>query len=391
MTSSNKPVSEEKTTPRVSKRIVLITATVTYFFFGYIFSSVNIALPAIDREFHADAILLSWISTITTLASCVLLIPSGKVSDIVGLKKMYAYGVILYTICGVLGALSVSIQMLIAIRLVQGISAAMVVGNAVALVSIVYPAGERGRALGITSAAVYTGTAVAPLLGGTLTDHFGWRSIFFITVPAGLIILWLIFWKIKGEWQGSKGERLDIIGSAIFGLAIIASMYGLSILPDRMGIVLIPVGILIFLGFLRWEARTTSPILNINIFRNNRVFVFTSLTSFMNYAATFGVIFLMSLYLQYIKGFNAETAGLIMVSEPALQAILSPLAGRLSDKYRSPDCFFCRNGNLLCCTDYAQFFDGYYFNCFNHLYSCHSGGRSGHLRHSEYQCRDERC
>ncbi len=351
MNSSDDLTASGQSPSATSKGIVLLTAIITYFFFGYTFSSVNIALPAIGREFNADAIMLGWIPTAATLSSAVLLIPVGKISDIIGIKKVFTYGMILYTLAAVAATLSISIPMLIVIRVIQGVSAAMVVGNTTALISVLFPVSDRGRALGITSAAVYTGVAVSPFLGGVLTEHFGWRSIFLLTIPAGLFITLLILWKIKGEWRGAKGEHLDLVGSTIFGVAVIALMYGFSVLPDKQGLVLIPVGILGFLGFLKWEERATSPILNIDIFKSNRIFIFSSISAFINYAATFAVVFLLSLYLQYVKGFSAETAGIIMMAQPIIQACLSPLAGRLSDKIEAR--VVSSIGMAICCLSLA--------------------------------------
>jgi MFS family permease len=140
---------------------------------------------------------------------------------------------------------------------------------------------------------------------------------------------------LKGEWAEAKGDRFDIIGSVLYGITIAAIVYGLTILPSISGIWSLLIGILGIFVFVWWEAKTTSPIFNIALFRNNRVFVFSNLAALINYSATFAVTFLLSLYLQYIKGLSPQNAGLILVSMPAVQAILSPIAGRLSDRIQS--------------------------------------------------------
>ena len=200
------------------------------------------------------------------------------------------------------------------------------------MLTSVFPAGERGRALGINVAAVYLGLSLGPFLGGILTQYFGWRSIFMINVPLGLIIIASIFWKLKGEWAEAKGDKFDLSGSIIYGLAIVALVYGLSLLPAMLGIWVILVGILGILIFIWWETKIASPVLHIGLFRNNTVFAFSNLAALINYSATFAVAFLLSLYLQYIKGLGPQNAGLILVSMPAVQALFSPLAGRLSDR-----------------------------------------------------------
>jgi EmrB/QacA subfamily drug resistance transporter len=320
----------------VSKTLLLLTASFTSFCISYMFSTLNIALPAINAEFKVDAILLSWLSTAVIIGSAVLMIPFGRLADIVGIRKMLISGMILYTLSAAAAYFSVSITMLIISRALQGISSAMVVGNIMALVSAVFQPGERGKALGITSSSVYIGITVSPLLSGTLTEHFGWRSIFLVSIAAGLIIILFFFWKIKGEWQGAKGESMDLLGSAFFVVSILAIMFGLSQISSDVplwqtaGSIIL--GMIILYVFFKWESKTSYPILNIDLFKKNRVFVMSNISAFINYTSIYPVSFLLSLYLQLIKGFNPETASLIIITQPVIQASISPMAGRLSDK-----------------------------------------------------------
>ncbi len=186
--------------------------------------------------------------------------------------------------------------------------------------------------MGINVASVYTGLSLGPFLGGFLTQHLGWRSIFLANVPLGLIIIVLIFWKLKGEWAEAKGEKFDFAGSIIYSITLIAIMYGFSLLPAMSGAWLILMGALGIFSFVKWEMKVESPVLNINLFRNNTVFAFSNLAALINYSATFAVSFLLSLYLQYIKGLSPQNAGIILVSQPVVMAIFSPFAGRLSDR-----------------------------------------------------------
>ena len=208
----------------------------------------------------------------------------------------------------------------------------MIFGTGVAILTSVFPIGERGKALGINVAAVYLGLSLGPFLGGLLTQHFGWRSIFLANVPLGTIIVATVFWKLKGEWAEAKGDKFDLSGSIIYGLALVAIMYGLSLLPAMSGVWVILIGIAGILTFIWWETKATSPVLHMDLFKNNTVFAFSNLAALIHYSATFAVTFLLSLYLQYTKGFGPQHAGMILVSMPAVQAIFSPLAGRLSDK-----------------------------------------------------------
>jgi len=315
----------------VSKKAVLLVVTIASFLTPFMGSSMNIALPPIGREFAMDAVLLAWIPSSYLLSATVFLLPFGRIADIYGRKRIFTYGIIIYTISSLLSATSTSAIMLISFRIPQGIGGAMIFGTAVAILTSAYPVEERGKALGLNVAAVYLGLSLGPFLGGLLTQYFGWRSIFLANIPLGLIIIALLFWKLKGEWAEARGEKFDLGGSMIYGLAIVALMYGLSLLPEISGAVVILLGIVGIAAFVWWETRVISPLVNMNLFKKNRVFAFSNLAALINYSATFAVAFLLSLYLQYIKGFSPQMAGTILLSMPAVQAVFSPLAGRLSD------------------------------------------------------------
>jgi len=201
-----------------------------------------------------------------------------------------------------------------------------------AILTSVYPANERGKALGITVAGVYLGLSLGPVISGFLVQYFGWRSIFLSYVPLELIIIVLTFWKLEGEWADAKGEKLDLIGSAIYGFSLIVLMYGFSMLEQMNGLWLVLISITGLVVFFRWEMRVKNPVLDMHLFKNNTVFTFSVLAALINYSATFAVGFFLSLYLQDVKGLNPESAGLIMVSQPIVMTIFSPVAGRLSDR-----------------------------------------------------------
>jgi EmrB/QacA subfamily drug resistance transporter len=295
-------------------------------------SSIAIALPSIGGELAMDAILLGWVATAYLLAAAMFLVPLGRIADIYGRKRIFTYGMITYTAASLLSAISTSAAMLISFRVLQGIGGAMIFSTGVAILTSVFPPEERGRVLGINVAAVYAGLSLGPFVGGLLTQYLGWRSIFWANVPLGLLIIALIFWKLKGEWAEAKGEKFDIAGSIIYSLMLIAIMYGFTMLPELPGAGLILAGGLGIVAFVKWETKVKSPVLDVRLFRNNTVFALSNLAAFINYSATFAVSFLLSLYLQYIKGLTPQIAGLVLVAAPVVQAIFSPFAGRLSDK-----------------------------------------------------------
>jgi EmrB/QacA subfamily drug resistance transporter len=315
-----------------SKTATLVVATMTSFLIPFMSSSINVALPSIGKELMMDAILLSWVATSYILAAAVFLVPFGRIADIYGRKRILTYGTVIFTISSFLSALSTSATMLITFRILQGIGSAMVFGTGVAILSSVFPVEERGKALGVNVAATYLGLSLGPFLGGLLTQHFSWRGIFLVNVPLGLVVILFIFWKLKGEWAEAKGEKFDFIGSIIYGLAFVMIMYGFSLLPAMSGVWLTLAGVLGILAFGRWEMRVMNPVFNLNLFRHNTTFTFSNLAALINYSATSAVTFLMSLYLQYTKGLSPQNAGLILVSQPLVMAIVSPFAGRISDR-----------------------------------------------------------
>ncbi len=310
----------------------LLVTTVGSFLTPFLGSSVAIALPTIGKQLSMSAIMLGWVSTAYLLAAAMFLVPLGRIADIYGRKKIFTIGVFTYAVASTLSALSTSAAMLITVQVLQGIGGAMIFGTAVAIVTSVFPADQRGRALGINVAAVYMGLSLGPFVGGLLTQYFGWRSVYWVNVPLCLLIIALLFWKLKGEWAEARGEKFDTPGAVIYSMTIIAIMYGFTQLPDVIGWILILAGAGGLIGFVIWETRIKSPVLDIGLFRNNTVFALSNVAALINYSATYAVSFLLSLYLQYIKGFDPELAGLVLIASPVMQAIFSPAAGRLSDR-----------------------------------------------------------
>jgi EmrB/QacA subfamily drug resistance transporter len=314
------------------KDLVLLVATMASFVFPFMASAVNIALPRLGRELSLDAITLSWVATAYLLSSATLLVPFGRIADIHGRKRIFSIGVVIFTLSSFFSGMAQSAAVLISCRVFQGIGGAMLAGTAVALVTTVFPANQRGRALGINVAATYLGLSLGPVLGGILTQRLGWRSIFFLSALMGLVVLGVVLRKLKGEWTGARGESFDFAGSIIYSLGLVALVYGFTRLPNMSGVWLIVGGIVGLVAFTRWEMTTRSPVLDVKLFRESRPFTLSNVAALIHYSATFAISFLISLYLQYVKGFNPEAAGLVLVAMPAMQAILSPLAGRLSDR-----------------------------------------------------------
>lgn len=310
----------------------LVIAVFCGFLTPFDLSAVNIALPAIASEFSLDAIELSWVSSAYLLASAIFLVPFGRIGDIFGRKKILIGGIALFTLASIGMIFSASSIMLISFRLVQGIGASMIFGTAVAILTSVTSPARRGQALGVYTTSVYLGLSAGPFIGGILTDDFGWRSIFLINVPIGVLIIALILFYLKGEWADAAGERFDIKGAILYGTSLTAVMIGFSEIPHITGFIAIGLGITLLALFIWLEHREAYPLIRVSMFRTNRVFACSNLAALINYGSTFAITFFLSLYLQYIRGFDPQEAGLILVTQPVVQAFFSSYAGSLSDK-----------------------------------------------------------
>lgn len=314
------------------RKVALIFAPLSSFVSPFMGSSINIALPAIEKDLQIDAVLLSWVQTAFLLACAVVLVPFGRLSDIYGRKKIYLCGMVIFTLSSCMAGLSTSAAMLLVARALQGMGSALVVANTVAILTSLFPPEETGKVLGINVAAVYTGLTLGPLLGGILTHYLSWRSIFLITVPISLVPTVLVVWRLKDEWADAKGEKFDFGGSAIYALSIVTFMYGVTALPRARSLFMIVAGVVGIVLFVIWEKRLHRPLFEIRLFRENRLFALSNLAALLSYSTTFGVPFLLSLYLQHVKGFDPPAAGMILVAQPLVMATMSPFAGRFSDK-----------------------------------------------------------
>lgn len=279
-----------------------------------------------------DAVLLGWLQTAFLLACAVFLIPFGRLADIYGRKRIYTYGMTIFTAASVMAGAAASPSMLLTARVFQGLGSAMVVANTVAILTSIFPPEERGKVIGINVAAVYLGLFLGPLLGGLLTHHISWRAIFFFTAPLGLAGIILILWKLKGEWADAHTEHYDIRGALIYAASISALIFGITVLPGLKSLLILATGIAGLVFFLRWETLVDSPLLEVGILRSNRLFLLSNIAALLSYTTTFAVPFLLSLYLQHIKGLDPTGAGLVLIAQPAVMALISPFAGKLSDR-----------------------------------------------------------
>jgi EmrB/QacA subfamily drug resistance transporter len=295
-------------------------------------SAVNVALPHVGREFHMSAVGLGWVATIYILAAAAGLVPLGRIADMYGRKRVFLWGVAVFTAGSAASALAVSPATLLAARVIQGTGGGMLFGTGTAILTSAFPREMRGRALGINVATVYAGLSLGPTLGGIMTRELGWRSIFWVCVPLGAAVAVLGLWKLRGEWAAESRGKFDVAGSVLYAVALSALMYGFSLLPRVTGGLLVGAGFAGLAGFALLERRLENPVLDVRLLSGNQVFTFSNLAALIDYSATSASGFLLSLYLQLVKGLDVRATGLVLVAGPVLQAAVSPLAGRLSDR-----------------------------------------------------------
>jgi EmrB/QacA subfamily drug resistance transporter len=317
-----------------SKSAALAVATFGAFMTPFDGSVVTLALPSIGRDLGGSVVSLGWVATAYVLGLTICVIPFGRLADIRGRRLVYVLGVALFTLTSALCGLSLSLKVLIATRFFQGVAAAMMAGNSIALLTAIFPAHERGKALGINTAAVYVGLSVGPSLGGFLVETLGWRSVFYVNVPIGLAVIALALLKIQDETTETKPEKLDPMGIVTYGLALSMILLGLTLSESQVSVfsrTLLVSGFAVLALFIFFETRVASPLLDIRLFKNTP-FAFSTLTALLNYSSVFGVSFIMSLYLQLVSGFGPEQAGFILLVQPVTMAIVAPFSGWLSDK-----------------------------------------------------------
>lgn len=335
-------------TAGVSAAAVLFVVCSALFLMPFMLSAVAVALPTIGRTLQASALQVGLVETVYILSVAVFLLPMGRFGDVFGRRRVFIWGIFFFTGATALIALSGSIEMLIGWRILQGIGSAMVNASSLAIVVSVFPAEKRGRMLGIAIATVYAGISCGPPIGGFLTSYFGWRAVFVPGVVLGLLSWLLTLTRMRTEWHEAAGEPFDWRGSLIYALAVAGITLGGSRLGAGGWAVAVLLAGLVCVGlFVVFERRCPHPVLDIRLLTGNRVFALSNVAAFINYGSTFGVVFFLSLYLQYVKGLSPKDAGLLLMVQPLVQMLLAPVGGRLADRF--PAARVATVGMTLCC------------------------------------------
>lgn len=316
-----------------ARYVVLIIICISSFLTPVSLSGSFIAVPAISEDLHVSAVYASWIPAAFLLSNLLMMLPAGRLADQYGRKRIFLLGGVLFSLGCLLAGFAQNIQVLLLSRVIQGISSAMFFTTGMAIITSVFQQG-RGAALGWLVSSIYLGLTCGPLLGGWVTEHFGWQAVFWFPLPLMLIVLLLATLKMKGEWRNNQAERLDLLGVTYMSIGMIGVFVGLSLLPAWKSLLWLAVGSIFITIFLRHCYTAPSPLVRLHLVLGNKPFSRALAASIMVYASNYGLVFLLSLYLQYNRGMTPTEAGQILMVQAIVMTVLAPLAGRLSDQYR---------------------------------------------------------
>lgn len=326
---------------------ILAIVAITSFMGTFLISSVNIALPEIEKSFNLNAVQLSWVVTSFLLSSAMFLLPAGRLSDIIGIRKFFKIGVLIFVIASVASGFAPAGGWLIAFRFIQGCGAALTSTTGPAILVSAFPPQHRGRVLGYSVASVYLGLAFGPFLGGIITQYAGWRFLFYISAVIGIGTTIIAFTYLgKDDIDKSIKQKVNIKGTLFYMPGLFAMVYGSSEIPSLAGWIMLITGLLMLVLFWFIEVKSEFPIFDTKLFTENKLFAFSNIAALINYSATYAIVFLLSLYLQKVRALSPRDAGMILIAQPVVMAALSPVAGRLSDKIQPR--FMATAGMSIC-------------------------------------------
>ncbi len=295
-------------------------------------STVNVALPSIATALHIDAVMLSWVPMAYLLASAACVLSFARLADMFGRRRVFLWGTVGVVLASIIAATANSTAVLLCARALQGASAAALFATQIAIISSVYAPAKRGAAIGATISAVYIGLSLGPLIAGPLIEMSSWRVAFLPHLPLTFVVLYLCLRHMRFEWRDEQRGQFDRLGATLYACGIMILMTGLAALPSLHGLAMLGGGVVLLWLFFRHERGHADPIFDVELFYTNRVFTLSCLASLVMYTTTFANVMLVSLYLQYLKGVPPSRAGVIMMTQPLVMAVFSPMAGRLSDR-----------------------------------------------------------
>ena len=300
---------------------------------------MSVALPTIAQHFGADLSTAQWVVVAEGLAISALILPMGRLSDIVGRKTVYLSGMAIFAGAALLAAFSQSILALIAFKAVQGLGAAMTQGTGMAMITSVFPEEERGKGIGTHASVVGTGGVLGPVAGGLLITAFDWRWLFYVNVAMGLVAMLVALAIVRSDIfrQDGRGRKYDFGGAALSTAVLLTFLLavsnGASIGWTSPPILVAALGFVVFLAaFVWWESRAPSPMLDMGLFRS-KVFAIGISTNFMSFLGITSSRFLLPFYLQAALGYTPALVGVVMLPNAVSRIVMGPVSGRLSDRY----------------------------------------------------------
>ncbi len=310
---------------------ILIVCVSASFLVPFMSSSITIALWSISDSFNIDEAMANWVANAFLVALAASMLPVGRIADWIGRGRVFFYGLAVFSLSSFLSAITPSFPLFILFRVLQGISGACISATSIAILSTVFPPNMRGRVIGFNTASVYTGLTLGPILGGLFVDYFGWRFLFlfvFLISAIGVVFSRTIMDIGKVAASFPSLYRLGVLAFSIASI-----VYGASCIDEIHGLLLTLFGVIALITLLYLESLVDIGIIGRKLIRN-RFYIGALLANLLAYSATYALSILVSLYLQRIRGFTGREAGLILSSRSIVQALLSPIAGFIADKYR---------------------------------------------------------
>ncbi len=302
-------------------------------------SIVNVAMPTLKTEFNTSMSVIEWVAMAYMLTLTIFLPFFGRLADMFGRSKLYNAGFVVFTVGSLFCGMATSASFIIAARVLQAVGAGLLQANSVALITQAFPSSERGKAIGIQGAVQAIAMAVGPFVGGILISTIGWRAVFYINIPIGILGTVAALFILPPNQTTGKKESIDYLGTVFFaaglGFLVLAFNEVVNLGWGSTTILVYFLNSFILLGlFVLTEMRVKHPLIDLKLFKNS-TFLIGNLTGMMSYYVLFAVLFLMPFYLEKVLNFSPVLTGSLLTPIPLAMAIVAPLAGHISDKYGS--------------------------------------------------------
>lgn len=314
-----------------SETYVVFVAFITSFFAVFLSVGIVLGVPAIASEFGMNNIFQNWITTLTALVIAVFTLPAGQISGKYGVKKSLIIGVLIFLIASIGACLSFSTESFLICRVFQGIGIAFSNVSAIAMVVQAVKPQNRGKALGFTVTGIYLAGSLSPVFSGFLVHNFGWRAMFYFVIPFLILCVVLMILKIPKEWKTYEDSKIDALGYTLYGVGISLFIYGFTNLMNEFGFISVLIGLILLIIFGYYELRIDTPAFNMNLFRNMK-FTSSNIAALCSYLAIASLTTILNYHFQYVRGWDAQMSGIMLIITPIIMAIMAPNSGKLSDK-----------------------------------------------------------